>query len=80
MGKVWIGISGWRYTPWRGVFYPKDLPQRRELEFASRALPTIEINGSFYSLQYPESYACWHHAWVGVARALTATRGVEDSN
>ena len=40
-GSIRIGISGWRYTPWRGVFYPQDLPQRRELEFASRMLPTI---------------------------------------
>jgi uncharacterized protein YecE (DUF72 family) len=55
-----IGISGWRYGPWRGVFYPKDLAQRRELEFASRAFPTIEINGSFYSLQHPASYDMWY--------------------
>ncbi len=55
-----IGISGWRYAPWRGVFYPGDLPQRRELEFASRAFSTIEINGSFYSLQYPFSYDAWY--------------------
>ncbi len=54
-----IGISGWRYPPWRGVFYPKGLPQRRELEHASRALSTVEINGSFYSLQRPESYLQW---------------------
>lgn len=60
MARIRIGISGWRYTPWRGVFYPKDLPQRLELHYASRVLPTIEINGSFYSLQYPESYRCWH--------------------
>lgn len=57
--KVRIGISGWRYTPWRGVFYPKELPQRLELHYASRVLPTIEINGSFYSLQYPDSYRRW---------------------
>ena len=55
-----IGISGWRYGPWRGVFYPRDLAQRRELEFASRAFPTIEINGSFYSLQHPASYDMWY--------------------
>jgi uncharacterized protein YecE (DUF72 family) len=55
-----IGISGWRYEPWRGVFYPKDLPQRRELEFAARHFPTLEINGSFYSLQRPEYYERWH--------------------
>ena len=57
---VRIGISGWRYAPWRGIFYPKDLAQRRELEFASRAFPTIEINGSFYSLQRPENYRAWY--------------------
>lgn len=59
MARIRIGISGWRYTPWRGVFYPEDLPQRLELHYASRVLPTIEINGSFYSLQYPESYRRW---------------------
>jgi uncharacterized protein YecE (DUF72 family) len=57
--KIRVGISGWRYTPWRGVFYPEDLPQRLELHYASRVLPTIEINGSFYSLQYPDSYSRW---------------------
>ncbi|NID17311.1 DUF72 domain-containing protein [Luteibacter yeojuensis] len=60
MAKTRIGISGWRYAPWRGVFYPKDLVQRDELAFASRAFPTIEINGSFYSLQRPESYRAWY--------------------
>jgi len=60
MGAIRIGISGWRYEPWRGVFYPKALAQRRELEFASRAFPTIEINGSFYSLQHPASYQTWY--------------------
>ncbi|HEY4292725.1 DUF72 domain-containing protein [Luteibacter sp.] len=60
MAKTRIGISGWRYAPWRGVFYPKDLVQRDELAFASREFPTIEINGSFYSLQRPESYLSWY--------------------
>jgi uncharacterized protein YecE (DUF72 family) len=60
MSTIRIGISGWRYEPWRGVFYPKALAQRRELEFASRAFPTIEINGSFYSLQHPDSYESWY--------------------
>ncbi|MFC6420217.1 DUF72 domain-containing protein [Ornithinimicrobium tianjinense] len=59
MHPVRIGISGWRYRPWRGVFYPPGLPQRRELEHASRLLSTIEINGSFYSLQRPSSYERW---------------------
>jgi uncharacterized protein YecE (DUF72 family) len=62
LSDIYIGISGWRYAPWRGVFYPKGLAQHRELDFASRALPTIEINGSFYSLQTPKSYARWHAA------------------
>ncbi|MGH9588058.1 MAG: DUF72 domain-containing protein [Acidobacteriaceae bacterium] len=58
-GAVRIGISGWRYKGWRGKFYPAKLPQRRELEFASREFATIELNGSFYSLQRPESYERW---------------------
>jgi uncharacterized protein YecE (DUF72 family) len=57
---VHIGISGWRYAPWRGVFYPPGLAQRRELEHASRELNSIELNGSFYSLQRPTSYQRWH--------------------
>lgn len=61
MAKTLIGISGWRYPPWRGVFYPAGLPQHRELEHASRALGTIEINGTFYSLQKPESFERWYH-------------------
>jgi len=59
-GRVFIGISGWRYAPWRGVFYPEGLVQRRELEFASRAFSSIELNGSFYSLQRPELFAQWY--------------------
>jgi uncharacterized protein YecE (DUF72 family) len=59
MGTLRIGISGWRYEPWRKVFYPPGLVQRRELEFASRMFPSIEINGSFYSLQRPASWAEW---------------------
>ncbi|MES2742612.1 MAG: DUF72 domain-containing protein [Pseudomonadota bacterium] len=62
MGKVYIGISGWRYEPWRGVFYPKELAQARELAFASRAVSSIELNGSFYALQKPASYAAWYAA------------------
>jgi uncharacterized protein YecE (DUF72 family) len=55
-----VGISGWRYAPWRGVFYPERLAQRRELEFCGWHFPTVEINGSFYSLQRPEYYESWH--------------------
>ncbi|MCC8363982.1 DUF72 domain-containing protein [Lysobacter sp. A6] len=60
-----IGISGWRYAPWRGVFYPPGLPQKRELEYAARLFPSIEINGSFYSLQSPASWQAWHDATPG---------------
>jgi uncharacterized protein YecE (DUF72 family) len=60
MAEVRIGISGWRYGPWRGTFYPKGLAQKRELEYASRQLNSIEINGSFYSLQRPNNYQQWY--------------------
>ncbi len=60
MTEVRIGISGWRYAPWRGDFYPKGLAQKNELHFASRAVRSIEINGSFYALQTPQRYASWY--------------------
>lgn len=60
MKGIHIGISGWRYAPWRGDFYPEGLLQRRELEYASRAVGSIEINGSFYALQTPERFAGWY--------------------
>src|SRR6266480_1800491 len=60
MPQLRIGISGWTYVPWRGTFYPKDLPQKKELFYASRQLNSIEINGSFYSLQTPGSYRKWY--------------------
>jgi uncharacterized protein YecE (DUF72 family) len=58
-GRVRIGISGWRYAGWRGVFYPKGLAQSRELEFAAAAFETVEINGTFYSLQSAKSFREW---------------------
>ncbi|MBN9428925.1 MAG: DUF72 domain-containing protein [Burkholderiales bacterium] len=57
-----VGVSGWRYAPWRGDFYPEGLRQADELHYASRQLPAIEINGSFYSLQTPASYRAWYAA------------------
>ncbi|HET9632333.1 MAG TPA: DUF72 domain-containing protein [Terrabacter sp.] len=57
-----IGVSGWRYASWRGDFYPKGLPQRLELTYAAERMTSIEINGSFYSLQRPSSYAAWRAA------------------
>ena len=62
MADVRVGISGWTYPPWRGVFYPEELTQKRELEYASRQLRTIEINGTFYSLQRPKSFHAWDEA------------------
>jgi uncharacterized protein YecE (DUF72 family) len=55
-----VGVSGWRYARWRGDFYPVGLPQRRELEYIGQQFSTVELNGSFYSLQRPESYQRWH--------------------
>src|SRR5689334_18867479 len=59
-GRIRTGISGWRYAGWRGSFYPKELRQRDELSYASRHFDTIEINGTHYSLQSPESFARWY--------------------
>lgn len=58
-GIIRAGIGGWTYEPWRGVFYPEKHPQKRELEFASRRLSSIEINGTYYGAQKPESFAKW---------------------
>ena len=59
---VRVGISGWRYPPWRGEFFPAGLAQRSELEYAASRLRTIEINGSFYSLQPPSNWRQWRDA------------------
>lgn len=58
-GTIRIGISGWTYAPWRGVFYPKGLAGKSELAYASRQFPSIEINGTFYGLQKPDVFARW---------------------
>lgn len=60
MREVRIGISGWRYKPWRGVFYPKALRQKDELSHASHIFRSIEINGTFYSLQRPQNFRLWY--------------------
>jgi uncharacterized protein YecE (DUF72 family) len=59
-GKIYVGIGGWTFEPWRGVFYPDKLPQKRELEYAASQLTSIEINGTYYGSQKPESFARWH--------------------
>lgn len=62
MGRIRVGISGWSYRRWRGDFYPDGLPQRLELTYAAERMDSVEINGSFYSLQRPSSYAAWRAA------------------
>lgn len=59
-GIIRIGVGGWTYAPWRGAFYPETLPQKRELEYAASKLTTIEINGTYYGSQKPESFRKWH--------------------
>ena len=61
-GNIRIGISGWTYKPWRGVFYPEGLPQKQELTYAAEHFRSIEINGTFYGLQRPKSFAAWYDA------------------
>ena len=85
MSELHIGISGWRYAPWRGDFYPEGLAQKNELGFASRAVNSIEINGSFYALQTPERYAGWYAEVpagfkfsVKAPRYITHTRRLRD--
>jgi len=58
-GTIRVGVGGWVFKPWRGTFFPKGLPQTRELEYASRALTTIEINGTFYRTQKPDTFRKW---------------------
>jgi uncharacterized protein YecE (DUF72 family) len=60
MGEIRIGIGGWVFPPWRGTFYPKGLRQAGELDYASRHVTSIEINGTFYGAQKPASFRRWH--------------------
>lgn len=62
MATVRVGVSGWRYAPWRGAFYPPGLRQADELAYLASRLPSVEINGTFYSLQSPASFAAWRAA------------------
>ena len=59
-GTIRAGMGGWTFEPWEGTFYPDDLPKKRQLEFASRQVPTIEVNGTYYSGFKPETYAKWN--------------------
>jgi len=58
-GSIYLGIGGWNYEPWRGVFYPDKLPQAKELEYAASKLTAIEINSTYYGSQKPESFRTW---------------------
>ena len=58
-GQIYVGIGGWTFAPWRGTFYPEDLTQKRELEFASNVLTSIEVNGTYYSTFKPPTFAKW---------------------
>jgi uncharacterized protein YecE (DUF72 family) len=70
-----IGVGGWTYPPWRGEFYPKGLPQKQELDYASRHLTSIEINSTYYRSQKPETFATWRDATPeGFVFALKAPR------
>ncbi|HEX5279089.1 MAG TPA: DUF72 domain-containing protein [Micropepsaceae bacterium] len=74
-GTIRAGTGGWNYPPWRGVFYPAGLPQKRELEFLSRALSSTEINGTYYSAFKPENFARWREETPdGFVFSLKASR------
>jgi len=77
--RIKVGIGGWTFPPWRDNFYPKGLPQRRELEYASRHLATIEINSTFYRAQTPKVYAKWRDETPpGFVFSLKAPRQVAE--
>src|SRR5260221_4177556 len=74
-GKIYIGVGGWTYEPWRGVFYPKGLPHKDDLKFASRKLASIEINGTYYSSFKPPSWIKWREETPeGFVFAVKASR------
>ncbi|HYC54180.1 MAG TPA: DUF72 domain-containing protein [Candidatus Binatia bacterium] len=84
-GRIFTGIGGWIYPPWRGVFYPPELPHSRELEFASRAVTAIEINATYHRLQTPRAFASWAAAvprgfvfTVKASRICTNRRNLAD--
>src|SRR3954469_23028706 len=62
LGKIFVGVGGWNFAPWRGTYYPKGLPQTQELHYSSRQLTSIEINSTFYGLQKPATFQKWHDA------------------
>ena len=80
-GKIFVGIGGWNFAPWRGSFYPKGLTQARELHYASRELTSIEINSTFYGLQKPATFKKWHDETpAGFVFSVKAPRFVTQRN
>jgi len=74
-GKIYVGVGGWTFEPWRGAFYPEGLAHKRELEYASRKLTSIEINGTYYSSFKPASWAKWRDETPeGFVFAMKASR------
>jgi len=74
-GQIYVGIGGWTFAPWRGTFYPEDLPQKRELAFASNVLTSIEVNGTYYSTFKPATFAKWREETPqGFVFSLKASR------
>lgn len=74
-GKIFVGVGGWSYAPWRGVFYPAGLAQKRELQHASRVLTSIEINATYYSSFTPATFAKWREETPdGFVFAVKASR------
>lgn len=74
-GHIRIGVGGWTYEPWRGTFYPPKLVQKRELEYAAGKLSSIEVNGTFYGAQKPETFARWYEETpAGFVFSLKAPR------
>ncbi|MGO9133690.1 MAG: DUF72 domain-containing protein [Methylovirgula sp.] len=74
-GHIYVGVGGWTFDPWRGTFYPKGLTQKRELEYASRHLTSIEVNGTYYSTFKPATFAKWREETPdGFVFAVKASR------
>lgn len=75
MAQIYVGIGGWDYDPWRETFYPPDVPKRAQLQYASRKLTAIEVNGTFYRLQSPAVFAKWRDETpAGFVFSLKASR------
>ncbi len=76
-GRIFVGVGGWNFAPWRGSFYPKGVTQAQELHYASRQLTSTEINSTFYGLQKPATFQKWHDATPdGFVFSLKAPRFV----